>query len=144
MAEGGKLLLKPGFLATHVRPDCERIRKEKVKRINRICKSLGVKGITPPSEQLLQQKHANENGMSWMTVTIYLQMMRMTMPMVAMQTPPSGQTAAQSQREPQSGATKVSGRVTRSTLHSDMDTQVLPPLVDQPQSVAVPSDNVGE
>lgn len=61
-----------------------------------------------------------------------------------MQTPPSGQTEAQSQREPQSGATMVSERVTRSTLHSDMDTQVLPPLVDQPQSEAVRSDNVGE
>lgn len=62
MAKGGKLLLKPGFLATHVRPDCERRRNERIERNNRICESLGVKGITPPSEQLLQKKCANENG----------------------------------------------------------------------------------
>ncbi|KAI8550677.1 hypothetical protein RHMOL_Rhmol06G0126400 [Rhododendron molle] len=48
MSERGKLLLQPGFLATHVKKDCERKKNEWVKRNNEIRKSHGVKSNATP------------------------------------------------------------------------------------------------
>lgn len=48
MSERGKLLLQPGFLATHVKTDYERIKNEWIKRNNEIRKSHGVKSNATP------------------------------------------------------------------------------------------------
>ncbi|KAI8571053.1 hypothetical protein RHMOL_Rhmol01G0086900 [Rhododendron molle] len=48
MSERGKLLLQPGFPATHVKTDCERKKNEWVKRNNEIRKSQGVKSNATP------------------------------------------------------------------------------------------------
>ena len=55
MAKGDKVLLSPGFIANCV-PVYERERMENIRRNNEVCRSLGVKRITPSSVGLVQHK----------------------------------------------------------------------------------------
>ena len=55
MAKGDKVLLSPGFIANCV-PVYERERMENIRRNNEVCRSLGVKRITPSSIGLVQHK----------------------------------------------------------------------------------------
>ncbi|XP_057466711.1 uncharacterized protein LOC130756239 isoform X2 [Actinidia eriantha] len=57
MAKGDKVLLSPGFIANCV-PVYERERMENIRRNNEVCKSLGVKRITPASVGLVQHKRS--------------------------------------------------------------------------------------
>ncbi|KAG5551673.1 hypothetical protein RHGRI_009927 [Rhododendron griersonianum] len=61
----------------------------------------------------------------------------------ALEMPQGCQRAPQSHPEPQSCATMISERVTRSTPLPNMDTQALPPPIVQPQSEALANNNVG-
>ena len=57
MAKGDKVLLSPGFIANCV-PVYERERMENIRRNNEVCRSLGVKRITPSSIGLVHHKHS--------------------------------------------------------------------------------------
>ncbi|GFS32845.1 hypothetical protein Acr_00g0025030 [Actinidia rufa] len=57
MAKGDKVLLNPGFIANCV-PVYERERMENIRRNNEVCRSLGVKHITPMSVDLVQHKRS--------------------------------------------------------------------------------------
>ena len=57
MAKGDKVLLSPGFIANCM-PVYERERMENIRRNNEVCRSLGVKRITPSSVDLVKHKHS--------------------------------------------------------------------------------------
>ena len=57
MAKGDKVLLNPGFIANCV-PVYERERMENIRRNNEVCRSLGLKRITPSSVSLVQHKRS--------------------------------------------------------------------------------------
>ena len=57
MAKGDKVLLSPGFIANCV-PVYERERMENIRRNNEVCRSLGVKRITPSSVGLVKHKRS--------------------------------------------------------------------------------------
>ncbi|KAG5553221.1 hypothetical protein RHGRI_011174 [Rhododendron griersonianum] len=81
-------------------------------------------------------------GLSWRMMAIDFHVMRMTLAMTALEMPRGCQRAPQSHPEPQSCATMISERVTRSTPQPNMDTQALPPPIVQPQSVALANNNI--
>ena len=57
MAKGDKVLLNPGFIANCV-PVYERERMENIRRNNEVCRSLGVKRITPSLIGLVQHNRS--------------------------------------------------------------------------------------
>ncbi|KAF7128064.1 hypothetical protein RHSIM_Rhsim11G0007300 [Rhododendron simsii] len=158
MSKGGKVVLQPSFLSTHFMPDYERKRNEKIKRNNKICESHGVKSIVTPFVGSVQQRKrvTDENGKRTRveieddgyrlsrdeddpghdseSVDSFEQTLEM---------PRGCQRAPQSHPEPQSCATMISERVTRSTPQPNMDTQALPPPIVQPQSEALANNDVG-
>ncbi|KAG5564090.1 hypothetical protein RHGRI_000312 [Rhododendron griersonianum] len=159
MSKGGKVLLQPGFLSTHFIPDYERKRNEKIKRNNKICESHVVKSIATPFVGSVQQRKrvTAENGKRT-RVELEDDGYRLSRDEddpghdsesvdsfeQALEMPRGCQRAPQSHPEPQSCATMISERVTRSTPLPNMDTQALPPPTVQPQSEALANNNVGE
>ncbi|XP_058214723.1 uncharacterized protein LOC131326130 [Rhododendron vialii] len=157
MSKGGKVSLQPSFLSTHFIPDYERKRNEKIKRNNKICESHGVKTIATPFVGSVQQRKCvtaengkrtrveleddgyrlsrdeDDPGHDSESVDSFEQ---------ALEMPRGCQRAPQSHPEPQSYATMISERVTRSTPQPNMDTQALPPPIVQPQSEALANNNV--
>ncbi|KAG5536866.1 hypothetical protein RHGRI_024338 [Rhododendron griersonianum] len=152
MSKGGKVLLQPSFLSTHFIPDYERKRNEKIKRNNKICESHGVKSIATPFVGSVQQhkRVTAENGKRT-RVELEDDGYRLSRDEddhghdseSALEMPRGCQRAPQSHPEPQSCATMISERVTRSTPQPNMDTQALPPPIVQPQSEALANNNVG-
>ncbi|XP_057477668.1 uncharacterized protein LOC130765296 isoform X3 [Actinidia eriantha] len=57
MAKRDKVLLSPSFIANCV-PMYERERMDNIRRNNEVCRSLGVKRITPSSVGLVQRKRS--------------------------------------------------------------------------------------
>ncbi|KAG5547503.1 hypothetical protein RHGRI_013258 [Rhododendron griersonianum] len=158
MSKGGKVLLQPGFLSTHFIPDYERKRNEKIKRNNKICESHVVKSIATPFVGSVQQRKrvTAENGKRT-RVELEDDGYRLSRDEddpghdsesvdsfeQALEMPRDCQRAPQSHPEPQSCATMISERVTRSTPLPNMDTQALPPPIVQLQSEALANNNVG-
>ncbi|XP_057484017.1 uncharacterized protein LOC130770553 [Actinidia eriantha] len=156
MAKGDKVLLSPGFIANCV-PVYERERMENIRRNNEVCKSLGVKRITPASVGLVQHKCSTakakctkrSNGElddvdyrpqddeddrvdSDSSDSFEKEIIEM----------PLGGQPPNSYPEPQCGDNVMSERVTRSTPQSDMDSQSLLPPITQPQREGLPKKNV--
>ncbi|XP_057465540.1 uncharacterized protein LOC130786570 isoform X2 [Actinidia eriantha] len=156
MAKGDKVLLSPGFIANCV-PVYERERMENIRRNNEVCKSLGVKRITPASVGLVQHKRSTakakctkrSNGElddvdyrpqddeddrvdSDSSDSFEKEIIEM----------PLGGQPPNSYPEPQCGDNVMSERVTRSTPQSDMDSQSLLPPITQPQREGLPKKNV--
>ncbi|KAG5544193.1 hypothetical protein RHGRI_016818 [Rhododendron griersonianum] len=148
MSKGGKVLLQPSFLSTHFIPDYERKRNEKIKRNNKICESHGVKSIATPFVGSVQQRKrvTAENGKRT-RVELEDDGYRLSRDEDdhghdTLEMPRGCQRAPLSHPEPQSCATMISERVTRSTPQPNKDTQALPPPIVQPQSEALANNNV--
>ncbi|KAI8524276.1 hypothetical protein RHMOL_Rhmol13G0137700 [Rhododendron molle] len=135
----------------------KRKRNEKIKRNNEICESHGVKSIATPFVGSVQQRKrvTAENGKRT-RVELEDDGYRLSRDEddpghdsesvdsfeQALEMPRGCQRAPQSHPEPQSCATMISERVTRSTPQPNMDTQALPPPIVQPQSEALANNNV--
>ncbi|XP_057481598.1 uncharacterized protein LOC130768541 [Actinidia eriantha] len=157
MAKGDKVLLSPGFIENCV-PVYERERMENIRRNNEVCRSLGVKRITPSSIDLVQHKRSTtkakctkrSNGElddvdyrpqddkddhvdSDSSDSYEQEIIEMTL----------GGQLPNSHPEPQCGDNVIFERVTRSTPQSDMDSQSLLPPITQPQSEGLPKKNFG-
>ncbi|XP_058191047.1 uncharacterized protein LOC131308213 isoform X1 [Rhododendron vialii] len=152
MSKGGKVLLQPSFLSTHFIPDYE-----KIKRNNKICESHGVKSIATPFVGSVQQRKrvTAENGKRT-RVELEDDGYRLSRDEddlghdsesvdsfeQALEMPRGCQRAPQSHSKPESCATMISERITRSTPQPNMDTKDLPPPIVQPQSEALANNNV--
>ncbi|KAG5523800.1 hypothetical protein RHGRI_030705 [Rhododendron griersonianum] len=130
----------------------ERKRNEKIKRNNKVCESHGVKSIATPFVGSVQQRKrvTAENGKRT-RVELEDDGYRLSRDEddpghdsesvdsfeQALEMPRGCQRAPQSHPEPQSCATMISERVTRSMPQPSMDTQALPPPIVQPQCEAL-------
>ncbi|XP_057493800.1 uncharacterized protein LOC130779224 isoform X2 [Actinidia eriantha] len=151
MAKGDKVLLCPGFIATCM-PVYERERMENIRRNNEVCRSLGVKRITPSSIGLVQHKCStakakrsngelddvdyrhqdNEDDHDDIDSSDSFE-----------QEMSLGGRPTHSYPNPQCGDNVMSERVTRSTARSDMDSQSIPTPITKPLSEELPNNNVG-
>ncbi|GFS40056.1 hypothetical protein Acr_00g0066430 [Actinidia rufa] len=152
MAKGDKVLLRPGFIATCM-PVYERERMENIRRNNEVCRSLGVKRITPSSIGLVQHKcstakakHSNgelddvdyrhqdnEDDHDDIDSSDSFEQEIIKMP-------PGGRPT-HSYPDPQCGDNMMSERVTRSTSRFDMDSQSIPTPITKPLSEELSNNN---
>ncbi|GFS42895.1 hypothetical protein Acr_00g0082380 [Actinidia rufa] len=148
MANENKVLLSPGFIANYV-PVYERERMENIRRNNEVCRSLGVKRITPYSIGLVQHKRSTTKAKRTKRSNGELDDVDYRPQDDDYNHDVSDTSDSFEQEVHHRDATRrttakfisratmrdnvMSNRVTRSTPQSDMDSQSLLPPITQPQ-----------
>ncbi|GFY88911.1 hypothetical protein Acr_06g0008510 [Actinidia rufa] len=149
MAKGDKVLLSPSFIANYV-PVYEREKMENIRRNNEVCRSLGVKRITPSSIGLVQHKRSTAKAKRTKRSNGELDDVdyRSQDDEYDHDDSDSSDSFEQEVGKPKfiSRATcsdnMMSERVTQSTPKSNMDSQSLLPPITQPQSEGLPKKNI--